>query len=77
MMGCSTEAPIVCLAWPTGEFGGMGRQGPVRFGCRKELEALANDTRRWITTILDSAPEMHRAAIDPMAPPRRPDIDTW
>jgi acetyl-CoA carboxylase carboxyltransferase component len=35
------------------------------------------DTRRWITTIFDSAPETHRAATDPMAPPRRPNIDTW
>ena len=35
------------------------------------------DTRRWITTIFDGAPETHRAATDPMAPPRRPNIDTW
>jgi len=114
MMGGTTKAPVACLAWPTGEFGGMGLEGAVRLGYRKELEAVANDaerevlfremvdrmyahgkavsvasffeiddvidpidTRRWITTIFDSAPETHRAAIDPMAPPRRPNIDTW
>jgi acetyl-CoA carboxylase carboxyltransferase component len=35
------------------------------------------DTRRWITTILDAAPETHRASVDPMSPARRPNIDTW
>jgi acetyl-CoA carboxylase carboxyltransferase component len=27
------------VAWPTGEFGGMGLEGAVRLGYRKELEA--------------------------------------
>jgi hypothetical protein len=35
------------------------------------------DTRRWITTLLDAAPETHRAAADPLAKPRRPNVDTW
>ena len=39
MMGGSTKAPLACLAWPTGEFGGMGLEGYVRLGYRKELEA--------------------------------------
>jgi acetyl-CoA carboxylase carboxyltransferase component len=114
MMGGTTKAPIACLSWPTGEFGGMGLEGAVRLGYRKELEAVANDaerdalfremvdrmyehgkavsvasvfeiddvidpidTRRWITTIFDAAPETHRSAIDPATPPRRPNIDTW
>jgi acetyl-CoA carboxylase carboxyltransferase component len=114
MMGGTTKAPVACVAWPTGEFGGMGLEGAVRLGYRKELEAVADDaardalfremvdrmyahgkavsvasffeiddvidpvdTRRWITTIFDAAPETHRAAVDPAAPPRRSNIDTW
>ncbi|MGB3734618.1 MAG: carboxyl transferase domain-containing protein [Ilumatobacter sp.] len=46
MMGGSTKAPLACLAWPTGEFGGMGLEGAVRLGYRKELEAVANDEER-------------------------------
>ena len=114
MMGGTTKAPIACLSWPTGEFGGMGLEGAVRLGYRKELEAVADDaerevlfremvdrmyahgkavsvasffeiddvidpadTRRWITTIFDAAPDTHRSVVDPAAPPRRPNIDTW
>jgi acetyl-CoA carboxylase carboxyltransferase component len=114
MMGGTTKAPIACLSWPTGEFGGMGLEGAVRLGYRKELEAVTDDverealfremvdrmyahgkavsvasffeiddvidpadTRRWITTVFDSAPETHRAFVDPDRPPRRPNIDTW
>ena len=43
MMGGSTKAPLACLSWPTGEFGGMGLEGAVRLGYRKELEAAASD----------------------------------
>ena len=39
MTGGSTLAPVFCAAWPTGEFGGMGLEGAVRLGYRKELEA--------------------------------------
>jgi acetyl-CoA carboxylase carboxyltransferase component len=114
MMGGTTKAPLACLAWPTGEFGGMGLEGAVRLGYRKELETVTDDaerevlfremvdrlyehgkavsvathfeiddvidpahTRRWIATLFDASPETHRAAIDPLAVPRRPNIDTW
>ncbi|MGA9277753.1 acyl-CoA carboxylase subunit beta, partial [Ilumatobacter sp.] len=106
MMGGSTKAPLACLAWPTGEFGGMGLEGAVRLGYSKELAAVADesdreslfqemvdrmyehgkavnvashfeiddvidpaDTRRWLTTLLDAAPDSPRA--------RRPQVDTW
>jgi acetyl-CoA carboxylase carboxyltransferase component len=106
MMGGSTKAPLACLAWPTGEFGGMGLEGAVRLGYRKELEAVTDDaerdrlfremvdrmyahgkavnvashfeiddvidpadTRRWLTTLLDAAPETERRS--------RPHVDTW
>ncbi len=114
MMGGTTKAPVACLSWPTGEFGGMGLEGAVRLGYRKELDAVTDDaerevlfremvdrmyahgkavsvasffeiddvidpvdTRRWITTLFDAGPDTHRAAADPRAPSRRPNIDTW
>ena len=46
MMGGSTKAPLACISWPSGEFGGMGLEGAVRLGYRKELEACANDDER-------------------------------
>ena len=109
MMGGSTKAPVACVAWPTGEFGGMGLEGFVRLGYRKELEAVADpeerealfaemvarmyergkalsiasvyeiddvidpaDSRRWITTLLRSAPPP-----PDRSRPRRTFIDTW
>ena len=46
MMGGSTKAPLACLAWPTGEFGGMGLEGAVRLGYRKELQAVDDPAER-------------------------------
>jgi len=46
MMGGSTKAPLACVAWPTGEFGGMGLEGAVRLGYRKELEAIGDPDER-------------------------------
>jgi acetyl-CoA carboxylase carboxyltransferase component len=111
MAGGSFKAPLFCVAWPTGEFGGMGLEGAVRLGYRRELDAIEDpaereatfetmvermyehgkavstatyfeiddvidpaDSRRWITTMLASAPP---------PPPRgpsgkkRPCVDTW
>jgi acetyl-CoA carboxylase carboxyltransferase component len=34
------------ISWPTGEFGGMGLEGAVRLGYRKELEALPAGAER-------------------------------
>ncbi len=49
MMGGSTKAPLLCVAWPTGEFGGMGLEGAVRLGYRNELEAIADPVEREAT----------------------------
>jgi len=46
MMGGSTKAPAACVAWPTGEFGGMGLEGFVRLGYRRELDAIADPDER-------------------------------
>ncbi|MCO5120130.1 MAG: carbamoyl-phosphate synthase large subunit [Burkholderiaceae bacterium] len=34
------------IAWPTGEFGGMGLEGYVKLGYRKEMEAIENPAQR-------------------------------
>lgn len=49
MMGGSTKAPLACVAWPTGEFGGMGLEGAVRLGYRHELEGIADPDEREAT----------------------------
>jgi len=38
--------PFFAVAWPTGEFGGMGLEGFVRAGFRKELEAVKDPQKR-------------------------------
>jgi acetyl-CoA carboxylase carboxyltransferase component len=42
----SFHAPDMTVAWPTGEFGGMGLEGFVRLGYRKELEAETDPQKR-------------------------------
>ncbi len=34
------KAPLFTVGWPTSEFGGMGLEGAVRLGMRRELEAI-------------------------------------
>jgi acetyl-CoA carboxylase carboxyltransferase component len=46
MAGGSFKAPAFCVAWPTGEVGGMGLEGAVRLGFRRELEAVTDPTAR-------------------------------
>jgi len=46
MAGGSFKAPRFCVAWPTGELGGMGLEGAVRLGFRKELEAIEDPEAR-------------------------------
>ena len=46
MAGGSFKAPLFCVSWPTGEFGGMGLEGAVRLGYRKELEAIEDPDER-------------------------------
>jgi len=38
--------PFLAVAWPTGEFGGMGLEGAVRAGFRRELEAVKDPQER-------------------------------
>jgi len=46
MAGGSFKAPVFCVAWPTGEFGGMNLEGAVRLGQRRELEAIEDPDAR-------------------------------
>ncbi len=46
MAGGSFKAPLFVVAWPTGEFGGMGLEGAVKLGFRKELEAVEEPEKR-------------------------------
>ena len=46
MAGGSFRAPLATLSWPTGEFGGMGLEGAVRLGFRRELEAIEDPEER-------------------------------
>jgi acetyl-CoA carboxylase carboxyltransferase component len=46
MAGGTFKQPLFCVAWPTGEFGGMGLEGAVRLGYRKELEAIEDPAER-------------------------------
>ena len=46
MAGGSFRAPIFTVAWPSGEFGGMGLEGAVRLGFRRELEAVGDPDAR-------------------------------
>jgi acetyl-CoA carboxylase carboxyltransferase component len=46
MAAGSFKAPLFCVAWPTGEFGGMGLEGAVRLGYRAELEAIDDPDER-------------------------------
>ena len=46
MAGGSFKAPIFTVSWPTGEFGGMGLEGAVRLGYRRELEAVTDEAER-------------------------------
>ena len=38
--------PFFTISWPTGEFGGMGLEGAVRLGYKKELEAIEDLEKR-------------------------------
>ena len=46
MAGGGFHAKNFTISWPTGEFGGMGFEGAVRLGYRKEMEAIADPTER-------------------------------
>jgi acetyl/propionyl-CoA carboxylase alpha subunit len=46
MCGGSFRAPLFTVGWPTSEFGGMGLEGAVKLGYRRELEAIEDPEER-------------------------------
>jgi acetyl-CoA carboxylase carboxyltransferase component len=46
MGGGNHKAPIFTVSWPTGEFGGMGLEGQVKLGRRRELESIDDPAER-------------------------------
>ena len=46
MAGGSFRRPLFTVAWPTGELGGMGLEGAVRLGFRRELDRIADPDER-------------------------------
>jgi len=46
MAGGSFKAPFFTVSWPTGELGGMGLEGAVKLGFRKELDGIEDPKAR-------------------------------
>ena len=46
MTAGSFARPVYAASWPTGEFGGMGLEGAVRLGFKKELDEVADTVER-------------------------------
>jgi len=46
MAAGSLRVPLATVAWPSGELGGMGLEGAVRLGFRRELEAIDDPVAR-------------------------------
>jgi acetyl-CoA carboxylase carboxyltransferase component len=46
MAGGGFKASLFTVGWPTSEFGGMGLEGAVRLGMRRELDAIADPAER-------------------------------
>jgi acetyl-CoA carboxylase carboxyltransferase component len=46
MAGGGFKAPLFTVGWPTSEFGGMGLEGAVRLGMRRELDAVVDPAER-------------------------------
>ncbi len=63
MVGGSSRAPLFVVAWPTGEFGGMGLEGAVKLGFRNELAAVEDpeERKKLFDTMVDAAYERGKA----------------
>lgn len=63
MAAGSFRAPLAVLSWPSGELGGMGLEGAVRLGFKRELEAVSDPVEReaLFTTMVEAAYEHGKA----------------
>jgi acetyl-CoA carboxylase carboxyltransferase component len=64
MMGGSTWAPQLTLAWPSAHMGPMGLEGAVRLANRKDLEALGEEEGEALVRELTAAAEENAAALN-------------
>ena len=71
MAGGSFKAPLFTVGWPTAEFGGMGLEGAVRLGMRRELEAIDDAEERDQAFELRSRPPTSAAARSTWPPTAR------
>ena len=46
MAGGSFHSSFLCLAWPSAEIGGMGLEGAIKLGYKKELDAIEDPIKR-------------------------------
>ena len=46
MAGGNVMEPFFCVAWPTGEFAGMGLEGQIKLGYRNELVNIEDPKER-------------------------------
>ncbi|MFV0525111.1 MAG: carboxyl transferase domain-containing protein [Acidimicrobiales bacterium] len=46
MAGGSVNEPMFCVAWPSGEFAGMGLEGQIKLGYRNELQRIEDPVER-------------------------------
>jgi acetyl-CoA carboxylase carboxyltransferase component len=62
MAGGGFKAPLFTVGWPTSEFGGMGLEGAVRLGMRRELDAIDDlqERERLFETFVAAAYERGR-----------------
>jgi acetyl-CoA carboxylase carboxyltransferase component len=64
MAAGSFHATLSTVAWPTAELGGMGLEGAVRLGFRRELEAAADDARQALFDQLVATAYEHGKALN-------------
>lgn len=67
MAGGSFHATESIVSWPTGEFGGMGLEGAVKLGFKRELDATTSPDRRAILEAKLVADAYHRGGALNMA----------
>jgi acetyl-CoA carboxylase carboxyltransferase component len=64
MAGGSFRAPLFTIAWPTGELGGMGLEGAVRLGYRREIDAAPPEEREQLFNHLVEQAYEHGKALN-------------
>lgn len=64
MLGGSTHAPVMTMAWPSAHLGPMGLEGAVRLAIAKELAAMDEETREATVRDLTAQMQEHASALN-------------